>query len=203
LLERRYDVVNAERTAAAANAKIGVEEAAFFPTLELSAEVGFQHNALANLFSLPNRFWSVGPSLAETLFDAGARSAAVAEARATYDADVASYRGTVLSAFESVENSLSSCNHLKEQAQAYAAIFRRTQSLFASENAQYTVGTASEQNLLTQRLTLLQAEQNLKDTQASLTTSTVTLIENLGGGWQWDSATGAAVSNPVDSVAHQ
>ncbi len=75
--------------------------------------------------------------------------------------------------------------------------------MFASENAQYTVGTASEQNLLTQRLTLLQAEQNLKDTQASLTTSTVTLIENLGGGWQWDSATGAAVSNPVDAVAHQ
>jgi NodT family efflux transporter outer membrane factor (OMF) lipoprotein len=197
LLERRYDVVNAERTAAAANAKIGEEEAAFFPTLDLSAEVGFQHNALANLFALPNRFWSVGPSLAETLFDAGARSAAVAEARATYDADVATYRGTVLSAFESVENALSSCNHLKEQAQAYAGIFRRNQSLFASENAQYTMGTASEQNLLTQRLTLLQAEQNLKDTQASLTTSTVTLIENLGGGWQWDDSTGAAISNPI------
>jgi NodT family efflux transporter outer membrane factor (OMF) lipoprotein len=186
LLERRYDVVNAERTAASANAKIGEAEAAFFPTLNLSAEGGFQHNALANLFSLPNRFWSVGPSLAETLFDGGARSAAVAEARATYDADVATYRGTVLSAFESVENSLSSCNHLKEEAEAFAGILRRNQSLFASENAQYTVGTASEQNLLTQRLTLLQAEQNLKDTQASLTTSTVTLIENLGGGWQWD-----------------
>jgi outer membrane protein TolC len=69
--------------------------------------------------------------------------------------------------------------------------------LFASENAQYTMGTASEQNLLTQRLTLLQAEQNLKDTQASLTTSTVTLIENLGGGWQWDDSTGAAISNPI------
>ncbi len=186
LLERRYDVVIAERTAASANAKIGEAEAAFFPTLDLSAEGGFQHNALANLFSLPNRFWSVGPSLAETLFDGGARRAAVAEARATYDADVASYRGTVLSAFESVENSLSSCNHLKEEAEAYAGILRRNQSLFTSENAQYTVGTASEQTLLTQRLTLLQAEQNLKDTQASLTTSTVTLIENLGGGWQWD-----------------
>jgi NodT family efflux transporter outer membrane factor (OMF) lipoprotein len=198
LLERRYDVVNAERTAASANAKIGEAEAAFFPTLDLSAEGGFQHNALANLFSLPNRFWSVGPSLAETLFDGGTRSAAVAEARATYDADVASYRGTVLSAFESVENSLSSCNHLKEEAKAYAGILRRNQSLFTSENAQYTVGTASEQTLLTQRLTLLQAEQNLKDTQASLTTSTVTLIENLGGGWQWDDKKGAAISNPSE-----
>jgi len=201
LLERRYDVVNAERTAASANAKIGEAVAAFFPTLDLSAEVGFQHNALANLFSLPNRFWSVGPSLAETLFDGGARTAAVREARATYDSDVANYRATVLSAFQSVEDSLSSCNHLKEQAQAYAGILRRNQALFASENAQYSVGTASEQNLLTQRLTLLQAEQNLKDTQASLTTNTVTLIENLGGGWQWDDKKGAAISHPIKPPA--
>jgi NodT family efflux transporter outer membrane factor (OMF) lipoprotein len=203
LLERRYDVVNAERTAAAANARIGVAAAAFFPTLELSAEVGFQHNAFANLFSLPNRFWSVGPSLAETLFDGGARSAAVREARATYDSDVASYRQAVLSAFESVENSLSSCNHLKDEAQAYAGIFRRNQSLFDSQRAQYTLGTVSEQTLLTQQLILLQAAQNLKDTQASLTLSTVTLIENLGGGWQWDDKQGAAVSNPADPVGNK
>jgi NodT family efflux transporter outer membrane factor (OMF) lipoprotein len=193
LLERRYDVVNAERTAAAANAKIGESEAAFFPTLDLSAEGGFQHNALANLFSLPNRFWSVGPSLAETLFDGGARTAAVREARATYDSDVANYRQAVLSAFLSVENSLSSCNHLKEEVQTYAGIFRRNQSLYDSERAQYTEGTASEQTLLTQQLILLQAAQNLKDTQASLTTSTVTLIENLGGGWQWNSSESAGI----------
>lgn len=198
LLERRYDVVNAERTAASANAKIGVAEAAFFPTLDLSAEGGFQHNALANLFSLPNRFWSVGPSLAATLFDGGARTAAVREARATYDADVANYRQTVLSAFEGVENALSSCNHLAEEAQAYAGILRRNQSLFDSQNAQYGLGSASEQTLLTQQLILLQAAQNLKDTQASLTASTVTLIENLGGGWQWDDAKGAAVPHPID-----
>jgi NodT family efflux transporter outer membrane factor (OMF) lipoprotein len=198
LLERRYDVVNAERTAAAANAKIGVAEAAFFPTLDLSAEGGFQHNALANLFSLPNRFWSVGPSLAGTLFDGGSRSAAVREARATYDLDVANYRQTVLSAFASVENVLSSCNHLKEEAETYAGIFRRNQSLFDSQHAQYSVGTASEQTLLTQQLILLQAAQNLKDTQASLTENTVTLIENLGGGWQWDDTKGAAVSNPIE-----
>jgi len=203
LLERRYDVVNAERTAAAANAKIGAAEAAFFPTLDLSAEIGFQHNALANLFALPNRFWSVGPSLAETLFDGGARTAAVREARATYDSDVANYRQAVLSAFESVENSLSSCNHLKDEALAYEGIFRRNQSLFDSQRAQYMLGTVSEQTLLTQQLILLQAAQNLKDTQASLTTSTVTLIENLGGGWQWDDKQGAAVSNPADPVGNK
>ena len=96
LLERRYDVVNAERTAASANARIGVAKAAFFPTLDLTAEGGFQHNKFADLFSMPNRFWTLGPSLAGTLFDGGARTAAVNEARATYDADVATYRQTVL-----------------------------------------------------------------------------------------------------------
>jgi len=191
LLERRYDVVNAERTTASDNAKIGVAEAAFFPTLDLSAEGGFQHNAFANLFSLPNRFWSVGPSLAQTLFDGGSRTAAVREARAIYDSQVASYRQTVLSAFQSVENALSSCNHLQEQVKAYAGILQRNQALFDSEHAQYVVGRASELTLLTQQLILVEAAQNLKDTQASLTTSTVTLIENLGGGWQWDNAKGA------------
>jgi len=191
LLERRYDVVNSERTAAAANASIGVAVAAYFPTLELSAEGGFQHNALANLFSAPNRFWTLGPSLVGTLFDGGAHSAAVREARATYDSDVATYRQTVLASFESVEDSLSSCNHLRQQAQAYINIYERNKRLFASQQAQHTVGTTSEQGLLTQQLTLLQAEQNLKDTQASLTQNTVTLIKNLGGGWQWNGAQNA------------
>jgi NodT family efflux transporter outer membrane factor (OMF) lipoprotein len=191
LLERRYDVVNAERTAAAANASIGAAVAAYFPTLDLSAEGGFQHNALANLFSAPNRFWTLGPSLVGTLFDGGAHSAAVREARATYDSDVATYRQTVLASFESVEDSLSNYNHLEQQAHAYINIYERNKKLFASQQAQYTVGTTSEQGLLTQQLTLLQAEQNLKDTQASLTQNTVTLIKNLGGGWQWNGAQNA------------
>ena len=192
LLERRYDVVSAERTAAAANAKIGVAVAAYFPTLDLAAEGGFDHNALAGLFSMPNRFWTLGPSLVGTLFDGGAHSASVREARATYDSDVANYRQTVLASFQSVEDSLSSCNHLRQQAQAYLNIYERNQKLFASERAQYTVGTASEQDLLTQQLTLLLAQQNLADTQASLAQNTVTLIKNLGGGWQWDGARSGA-----------
>jgi NodT family efflux transporter outer membrane factor (OMF) lipoprotein len=186
LLERRYDVVTAERTAASANAKIGAAEAAFFPTLTLSAEGGFQHNTFANLFSLPNRYWTLGPALAETIFDGGARTAAVREARATYDEDVANYRNAVLAAFQTVEDSLSTVNHLRQQAQAYANIFGRNQQLFASERAQRLAGIASEQDLLTQQLTLLQAEQNLRDSQALLAQGTVTLVKNLGGGWQWD-----------------
>jgi NodT family efflux transporter outer membrane factor (OMF) lipoprotein len=192
LLERRYDVVSAERTAASANAKIGVADAAFYPTLTLSAEGGFQHNTFAHLFSLPNRVWTLGPDLAETIFDGGARTAAVHEAEATYDEDVATYRNTVLAAFQNVEDSLSSINHLRQQMQAYAKILQRNQQLFASERAQVLAGSASEEDLLTQQLTLLQAEQNLKDTQALLTQGSVTLIRNLGGGWQWDDAKSSA-----------
>ena len=194
LLEQRYDVVSAERTAAAANAKIGAAEAAFFPTLTLSAQGGFQHNALANLFSVPNRFWTLGPDLAATIFDGGARTAAVHEARATYDESVAAYRQTVLSAFQNVEDSLSSWNHLAQQAQSFSEIYRRNRQLFDSQHAQFEFGTASEQNVLTQQLTLLLAQQNLSDTQAALTLSSVTLIRNLGGGWQWNDANEAPAS---------
>jgi NodT family efflux transporter outer membrane factor (OMF) lipoprotein len=202
LLERRYDVVTAERQVAAANARIGAAEAAFYPTLDLAAQGGFVHNQFAHLFSLPNRFWTLGPTLAETIFDGGARSAAVREARATYDEDVANYRQTVLTAFQSVEDGVSSWNHLQQQTQAYTDIYHRTQKLFDSARAQREVGTASQESLLNEQLTLLSAKQNLQDTQASLTQSSVTLIKNLGGGWQWDEARGAAAaSNSTDQHA--
>jgi NodT family efflux transporter outer membrane factor (OMF) lipoprotein len=197
LLERRYDVVGAQRTAASANAGIGVAKAAFFPNLTLSAQGGFQHSSLANLFSVPNRFWTLGPELAGTIFDGGARTAAVNEARASYDEAVAAYRQAVLSAFGSVEDSLSSWNHLAQQERAFADIYQRNKQLFESEQAQVQFGTASQQSLLTQQLTLLLAQQNLADTQASLTLSSVTLIKNLGGGWRWDEAKEA----PADVVA--
>jgi NodT family efflux transporter outer membrane factor (OMF) lipoprotein len=202
LLERRPDVVSAERTAAAANAKIGVAEAAFFPVLDLGVQGGFEHNTLAHLFSMPSRVWTLGPDLAATIFDAGARSAAVHEARATYDEAAANYRQAVLTAFQNVEDSLSSWNHLEQQEAAYADIYQRNQALFSSTQAQLKAGTASEQNLLTQQLTLLQAQQNLKDTQSLLVQSSVGLIKNLGGGWQSEhgqSSSAAASSN--DPVA--
>jgi NodT family efflux transporter outer membrane factor (OMF) lipoprotein len=203
LLERRYDVVTAERNAAAANAQIGVAEAAFFPTLTLSAQGGFEHNALANLFSMPNRFWTVGPTLAATLFDGGARSAAVREARANYDEKVAAYRQAVLGAFQNVEDNLSSWNHLAQQAQSFEDIYQRNKKLFDSAHAQYEIGTASEQSVLTQRLALLLAQQNVSDTQALLTLTSVALIRNLGGGWQCGSGGGGDVARaaPVDVAA--
>jgi NodT family efflux transporter outer membrane factor (OMF) lipoprotein len=205
LLERRYDVVSAERTAAAANAGIGVAEAAFYPSLTFSAQGGFAHNTLAHLFTVPSRFWTLGPDLAETIFDAGARTAAVRGARATYDQDVANYRNTVLTAFQSVEDSLSSMNHLRAQASAFAKVYDSNSRLFASEQAQFDAGAVSQQNLLTQRLTLIQAEQSLRDTQALLAQSNVLLVKNLGGGWQRDDAevasVPAAASSPASAAA--
>ncbi len=188
LLERRYDVVSAERTAAAANASIGVAEAAFYPSLTLSAEGGFAHNTLAHLFTAPSRFWTLGPELAETIFDGGTRTAAVQQARATYDENVAQYRNTVLSAFQSVEDSLSSVHHLRAQESAFAKVLDSNSRLFASEEAQFDAGAVSQQNVLTQRLTLIQAQQSLHDTQALLAESNVLLVKNLGGGWQGEDA---------------
>ena len=183
LLLRRPDVVSAERTAAAANARIGVAEAAFFPTLDLTAEVGFRGSALGGLFSVPNRIWTLGPALAGTLFDGGAREAAVQQARASYDQDVANYRGTVLGALQNVEDQLSSVNHLQRQVQTYQQMYQRNQQLFGSQQAQLRAGTVSEQNVLTQQLVLLQAEQSLRDSQGQLSLGSVALFQSLGGGW--------------------
>jgi len=107
-----------------------------------------------------------------------------------------------LTAFQNVEDSLSSYNHLQQQEQALTRVFERNRQLFASEQAQLIAGTASQQSLLTQQLTLLQAEQSAKDTQALLVESSVALIRNLGGGWQWDDAKGAAVNVDASSSGH-
>ncbi|WP_408527247.1 efflux transporter outer membrane subunit [Paraburkholderia fungorum] len=203
LLERRYDVVSAERTAAAANASIGVAEAAYFPTFTLSAQGGFAHNTFAHLFTVPSRFWTLGPDLAATIFDGGERTAAVHKARATYDQDVANYRNTVLTAFQSVEDSLSSMNHLRAQESALTYVLDSSSRLFASQQAQFAAGAASEQNVLTQRLTLIQAQQGVRDTQALLAESNVLLVKNLGGGWQRDDAKVASVPAAASSPASE
>ncbi|CAG9182743.1 Antibiotic efflux pump outer membrane protein ArpC [Cupriavidus pampae] len=197
LLERRYDVVSAERLAASANAKIGAAVAAFFPDLTLSTTGGFQSNTFARLFSLPSRFWTLGPDVAATIFDAGVRSAAVTSARASYDEQVATYRNTVLTAFQSVEDSLSSINHLRTQEQSSADILHRNQQLFATVEAQRSIGTSSEEDLLDQQLTLIEAEQSLRDTQSALAQSDVTLIKNLGGGWSADGTNAASTTTSL------
>ncbi|MET0330777.1 MAG: efflux transporter outer membrane subunit [Dyella sp.] len=192
LLQRRPDVVEAERAAAAANAQIGVAKAAFFPSLTLSADGGYQHDSWSQLFALPNRIWTLGPQLAQTLFDGGARRAALHEAQASYDAQAASYRGTVLAALQNVEDNLSSLHHLSLQGAADERIYAGNRGLFASSQAQLAAGIGSEQSVLTQQLILLQAEQTSRDISAQVVGASVGLIESLGGGWQGPSVGSAA-----------
>lgn len=186
LLLRRYDVVNAERIAAAANAKIGVAKAAYFPALTLSAQGGFDSTSLSQLLAASSHVWTLGPSLAVSLFDGGARDAAVESARATYDGQVAMYRYTVISALQSVEDSLSSMQHLNTQVAAQARILRDGEQLYASASLQRQIGASSEQDQLNAKLALLQAQRNAVGARAALAQSSVVLIENLGGGWQWN-----------------
>lgn len=193
LLERRPDIAAAERSVAAANAKIGVAKAAYFPDLTLRASGGFQSSAFANWLTLPNRVWSVGPALAETLFDAGAKRALNAQAVATYDASVANYRQTVLSAFQNVEDNLVALRILKDEAQVQnLAVVSSRKALDITMN-RYKAGTVNYLNVVTAQTTALTNERTeLSITNARLM-ATVKLIAALGGGW--DETNGMVANN--------
>ncbi len=183
LLERRPDVAAAERRVAAANAQIGVAKAAYFPTLTLTGSGGYQSTTFSRLFELPNRFWSVGPSLAETLFDAGARKYQEAEAIAVYDQDVASYRQTVLTAFQDVEDNLVSLKVLAQEALAErAAADAAAETLRIIEN-QYKAGTVDYLNVVSAQNASLSAERAFRDITNRSLTASVGLLKALGGGW--------------------
>jgi NodT family efflux transporter outer membrane factor (OMF) lipoprotein len=186
LLERRPDVAESEREVAAANARIGVATAAYFPDLSLSAQGGFQGYPLHRLFTMPTEFWSLGSQLTETLFDAGQRHDLVREARANYDASVAGYRQTVLSAFEQVEDSLASLGILAQEADVEAsAVAEATQAAQIAVN-EYNAGTVDYTTVVTAQVT----ELNNRETQLGILetrlTSSVTLMTSLGGGWSAD-----------------
>ncbi len=183
LLERRPDVAAAERRVAAANAQIGVAQAAYFPTLTLSASGGYSGLTGTDLFSAANRVWSLGPALAETLFDAGARSAAKAGAVAAYDQAAANYRQTVLSALSDVEDQLAAQRDLTQeyatQAQAVAAAL---ESLRLAQN-QYLAGTVDYLTVASAQSTALAAQRSALDIQQRRYTAAIDLIKALGGGW--------------------
>lgn len=183
LLERRPDVAAAERTVAAANAQIGVTKAAFFPSLTINGSGGYQSSSLAKWISLPNRVWSVGPALAETLFDGGARIALNNQAIAAYDASVAGYRQTVLGAFQNVEDNLAALRILKEEAvvQNAAAVAAR-KALDVTMN-QYKAGTVNYLNVVTAQTTALTNQRAELTITNSRLIATVQLIAALGGGW--------------------
>jgi NodT family efflux transporter outer membrane factor (OMF) lipoprotein len=181
LLERRPDVAAAERRVAAANAAIGVARAAWFPTLSLSGSGGYQAPAWQHLVSLPNRFWSLGPQLAETLFDGGARWAQNAAARADYDRAVATYRQAVLTALADAEDALAALRGLanEEAAQNRAAIAAR-ETLRATEN-QYRAGTVSYLNVVIAQNTAFAADRSLIDVQSRRLLAHIALLKAMGG----------------------
>jgi NodT family efflux transporter outer membrane factor (OMF) lipoprotein len=183
LLERRPDIAAAERQVAASNAQIGVARAAFFPALTLSASAGYESTAMSNLFSAPNRFWSVGPSISQLVFDAGAHRAALLQAHALNESQVASYRQTVLSAFQSVEDNLAALRiYALELQQAHRA------TLAAKRAVELTVvlfrnGVDSYVNLITVQNAFLTARESELQVQLRQLIASVTLINALGGGW--------------------
>jgi NodT family efflux transporter outer membrane factor (OMF) lipoprotein len=183
LLERRPDIAAAERTMAGANAAIGIAYAAYYPNLTLSAEGGFDSSSFANWFSWPARFWSVGASISETIFDAGLRRATVQQYVATYNADLASYRQTVLAAFQQVEDGLAEVRILSKETQQQQQAVNSSETYLKLEQARYENGIDPYVDVLIAQTTLLSNQQTLNSLQVEQMAYAVALVEALGGGW--------------------
>jgi NodT family efflux transporter outer membrane factor (OMF) lipoprotein len=183
LLERRPDIAATERQVAAANANIGIAETAYYPTLTLSATPGLLSTGLANLFTYASRYWSAGPSLSQTLFDFGRRGAALESAQAAYDATVAAYRQTVLSAFQEVEDDLSNLRYLAEEAVREQEAVVAAQDALSLETARYRAGTDSYLNVITTQIIALGDEQTAITILQQRMSAAVDLVKALGGGW--------------------
>jgi len=183
LLERRPDIAAAERRMAAANEQIGIAKAAYYPTLNLSAAIGLEGTSLLNWFNWPSRFWAVGPSLSETLFDAGRRRATTEAAHAGYDGTVATYRQTTLNAFQEVEDNLVVLHVLNTEAsQQHAATDAAEESLRLFQN-RYAGGVDTYLQVVTSQTTALANERNDIDILRRRLDSSVLLVKALGGGW--------------------
>lgn len=183
LLERRPDIAAAERTMAAANSEIGIAYAAYYPTLTLSAGGGMESSLAKHLLDWPSRFWSIGPSVSETIYDGGLRRATVHQYVAVYNADLASYRQTVLTAFEQVENSLANVRILSQQIQQQRNVVASAQTALHLELGRYQTGIDPYLDVVTLQTTLLTDQQTMANLQVEQMTDAVQLIEALGGGW--------------------
>lgn len=183
LLQRRPDIAATERTMAAANASIGIAHAAYYPNLALTGEFGLESSSIGNWLSWPSRFWSVGATLSETLFDAGLRRATVQQFVATYNADLAAYRQTVLTAFQQVEDSLAEVRILSKEIQQQQQAVNSAQKSLQLEESRYQTGIDPYVDVLVAQLTVLSNMQTLNTLQVEEMTSAVVLIQSLGGGW--------------------
>jgi len=183
LLERRPDVAAAERRAASANAQIGVAKAAYFPSLTLSAGGGFRSASATDLFTAPSRFWSIGPALAQSIFDAGLRSAQTEQAIAAYDATVAEYRQAVLAGFQEVEDNLAALRILEEEAKVQEDAVRAARESVVLTTNQYKAGIVSYINVVTVQTTQLSNERTAVGILGRRLVAAATLVKALGGGW--------------------
>jgi NodT family efflux transporter outer membrane factor (OMF) lipoprotein len=183
LLERRPDIASSERQMAAANEQIGIAQAAFYPSLTLSGILGFESGRLTTWLSWPTRFFSVGPSMAETLFDAGRRRAVVAQNQAAFDATIAVYRQTVLTAFQQVEDNLATLRILAEESQTAAQSVSSAERALTVSTAQYKAGTTNYLTVITAQATALTAERTAVDLLTRRFVASVALVQALGGGW--------------------
>jgi NodT family efflux transporter outer membrane factor (OMF) lipoprotein len=187
LLERRPDIAAAQRRIIAANANIGVARAAYFPTLTLGAQGGFQSNSISNWLSAPSSFWAIGPNALLTVFDGGLRRAQVAQARAEFDASAANYRGTVVTAFQQVEDSLATLNHYHDAALEEKAAVDAAQRSLDLSMVLYMKGATDYLTVVTSQTAALQTQLEAHTLDTLQLRASVNLIRALGGGWE-DSA---------------
>ena len=183
LLERRPDIAAAERRVAEANAQIGVARAAYYPTITLSGAAGYQNTSVQNLFSGPGLVWSVGATLAQTLFDGGLRKAVTEQSRAIYQGTVANYRQTVLTAFQEVEDNLSTLRILSQELQQQNTAVASSQRYLNLANVRYESGMDIYLNVINAQTALLNNQRTALNLQMEQLTASVQLIKALGGGW--------------------
>ena len=184
LLRRRPDIAAAERRVAAANADLGVARTAYFPALTLSGAAGYRGARLSDLVSAPQLFWSLGPALAATLFDGGARDAAVESARAALDLATAGYRQSVLTALQEVEDNLAAATSLAQQQQVQTEAVAAAQRALDVVSNQYRAGTVAYLNVLSAQTTGLAARRSLIDVQGRRLVAVNTLLKNVAGRWE-------------------
>ncbi|HEX4044418.1 MAG TPA: efflux transporter outer membrane subunit [Gammaproteobacteria bacterium] len=183
LLERRPDIAQAERLMAQANAEIGVAIATYFPALTLTGNASSTGQNLGHWISLPAIGWAYGPQLAETIFDGGLRQATVTAARANYDATVATYRQTVLAAFQEVEDNLAALRILGAEAAVQKQAVNSAQQALKIIVNQYKAGTTDYTSVMLAQTVAFAAEKNWVDVEYARMTAAVGLIKSLGGGW--------------------
>jgi len=195
LLERRPDIAGAERRMAAVNAQIGVAVAAYYPTVTLSASGGFAASQLSEWLKWPSRFWSIGASLSETVFDGGLRVAQTAQARAAYDATVGSYRETVLTGFQEVEDNLAALRILEDEAQVQREAVKAAQQTVTVTTNQYKAGTVNYLNVIVAQAAALNNEITEFNIVGRRMAASVLLVKALGGGW--DASALSAAEKPA------